>query len=131
MRLVVVAVVVALTAVACSGDDSDGGGGLPSVGGEQSDSDSGGGGDPGDGNGLPSCDELYAVGTPVAEILDAGGCNDGESIRSIDLAIDDCLDGRQLVWNDTGWGYSDGSWTAHAAGASDAPAAEQAACSTG
>jgi len=40
-----------------------------------------------------------------------------------------CSDGRQLVWNDVGWGYVGGVYTKHIAGAEKvAPASERTAC---
>ena len=112
-----------LAALACSGDDGDG---LPNQ--ESAETpeapdgpDDGDGVDSASANGIPPCDDLYADGTPLSEVMAAGGRSDGETILSIDISADTCLDGRELHWNDRGWGFSDGTWASHATGATEPP----------
>lgn len=59
----------------------------------------------------PSCDQL--AGQPTSEVLDDARCHDGDTVQLFMWTSWDCPDGRALVWNDFGWGYSDGAWQAH------------------
>lgn len=123
-RLLAALVVVA--AVGCSGDDSDETGDETPTPDAPETPDGSDGGAPA--NSIFPCDDLYADGTPLSEIMAAGGCTDGDAILSIDISTDTCLDGRELHWNDRGWGFSDGTWTSHAAGDAEPPADARSSC---
>ncbi len=65
------------------------------------------------GDGTPACSAL--VGTPTADVIAAAQCTDENGqLVLLGFASYDCPDGRRLSWNDEGWGYSDGTWQAHA-----------------
>jgi hypothetical protein len=81
-----------------------------------------------DGDQLKPCSEL--VGQPTTEVTD-NGCADADGNLNLNATFSyDCPDGRKLSWNDTGWGYSDGVWQAHARadGQLVPPDADMAAC---
>lgn len=85
--------------------------------------DSGGDDSPADDSAdVPTCDEVFAAGRPVDDVLaqvDAGcveddGTADGSLLFS-GIATEDCVDGTQVVWNDHGWGVrGSGTWSLHA-----------------
>lgn len=60
------------------------------------------------------CADLF--GRPVSELVDGDqACVDeAGTLTAVMLGSYDCADGRRLYWNDLGWGWSDGVWTAHA-----------------
>lgn len=83
---------------------------------------------------LPACTDL--AGTPVDELQadsDAlvASCTGTSGPEALGFAFYDCPDGRRLVWNDYGWGYSGGTWQAHARadGQLVPPDEDMAACS--
>jgi hypothetical protein len=59
---------------------------------------------------IPDCADL--AGTPTAEVLAFGMCLDG-TVQIYATMSYDCPDGRKIYWNDYGWGYDDGEWSAH------------------
>lgn len=62
---------------------------------------------------LPTCASL--IGTPTDDLVANALCTDeagGQQLLT--FASYDCPDGRKLMWNDYGWGYSGGVWQAHA-----------------
>jgi hypothetical protein len=76
----------------------------------------------------PACDDL--AGRPTAELLELSVCDDGDGGVILGSTSHHCVDGRELHWNDYGWGYSDGPWQAHARpdGQAIPPDAETTAC---
>ena len=83
---------------------------------------------------IPSCADVYAEGASVdeaAEVDDTTGClNEDGGVRIFGFATLDCADGRQLRWNDEGWGYAGSTWHRHerADGQLVPPDAEMDAC---
>lgn len=60
---------------------------------------------------LEACVDVYADGTPTNDVDDAILCLDNDVETYVFPITWDCHDGRTLVSNDYGWGYSDGEWT--------------------
>lgn len=76
----------------------------------------GGGDDSGGSGDVALCEEAFAEGAPVdgARAASDEGCDEGDgSIRLLGMAILACDDGRELIYNDEGWAYSDGEWHRH------------------
>lgn len=60
---------------------------------------------------LGACTRL--LGQATDDILD-GSCTDEAGGTVILVSIHfGCPDGRRLVWNDYGWGYTGGTWQSH------------------
>jgi hypothetical protein len=63
-----------------------------------------------------ACADAFAEGVTTADAIVASeeGCIDENGdVALIELAGDECADGRILHWNDEGWGYHDGEWHRH------------------
>lgn len=120
------AIALAIVAAACSGDSSDddpdsrtstadGANTTPAVRIGQSDP-------MGE---FPKCSEWLERAVTLAEL--EHGCVDGTTWYG--SAPRECRDGRQLYWNDLGWGYAGEPMVAHAAGAERvAPLSAREAC---
>jgi hypothetical protein len=76
------------------------------------------------------CDEFFAPGQPTIGAMESATCDPGDGVAIIPpTVVLPCDDGRQLIWNEYGWGYLDQPWTAHADGAGpEAPEADRVAC---
>lgn len=61
-----------------------------------------------------TCVDRYAEGADVDELLhmaDEVGCLNELGFRVFDGFLSgDCPDGRELYWNNHGWGYAGGTW---------------------
>ena len=74
---------------------------------------------------LPPCSEWLSRTVTSDEVED--GCTNEETLFG--TGVHNCKDGRQLYWNDIGWGYVGQPMTAHSAGAEKvAPAGERTGC---
>lgn len=60
---------------------------------------------------LEECAGVFAEGAPTNDLDEAILCLDGGADTYVFPITWDCEDGRTLVSNDYGWGYSDSEWT--------------------
>lgn len=76
------------------------------------------------------CSEFFAPGQPTTGAMEDGTCQgDDGAIVTPATEVLPCDDGRQLIWNEFGWGYLEAPWTAHAEGAGpEAPEPDRVAC---
>jgi hypothetical protein len=65
------------------------------------------------GDGTPRCEDTVSMQVPTELALRAAtsGCLHEEGqLTTYETTTVHCVDGRALHWNETGWGYDDGTW---------------------
>lgn len=96
---------------------------------------SGGGDNRDDGAEAPgdaACEDVYATGESTDELVEREDlCLDGDEPTLVASASYDCEDGRELHWNDYGWGYAGDEWHAAGADGDNPPADENDRCQNG
>lgn len=117
MRRICIALAVLVALAACGGDDDSGLVGANTTATTEA-------------TPLPTCASL--IGTPTDDLVANALCIDeagGQQLLT--FASYTCPDGRKLMWNDYGWGYSGDVWQAHARadGQLVPPDEDMAACS--
>lgn len=75
-----------------------------------------------------ACEDVYAEGRPTEDVLDdyessGGTCANGDRLLAPLLGTEDCADGREVHYNDLGYGIDGDTWHEYEPGAELVPPA--------